>query len=84
MKTYPMECFHFEIVMLCRTKSILSYAESNLLHKLDALIRTDPVWGLPRYLNKRIDPVRWITKDYPLAEVDQLIRLVLSYPPIKP
>jgi Putative endonuclease segE, GIY-YIG domain len=79
---YPMECFCFEIVRLCQTKSILSYAESNILHKLDALITVDNTWGLPKYLNKRIDPVRWITKNYPTGDVNSLIRLVLSFPPL--
>jgi hypothetical protein len=81
MKQYPKECFHFEMVLLCRTKAVLSYAESDILHKTDALIKKDPVWDLPLYLNKRIDAVRWITKDYPLLEVDSIIRLVLSSPP---
>ena len=78
---YPKECFCFETLLLCKTKAILSYAESNILHKIDALTQVDPTWGLPQYLNKRIDPVRWITKDYPLKEVSSLIRTVLAHPP---
>jgi len=71
------------MVLLCETKAILSHAECNILHKLDALTEVDPVWELPRYLNKRIDAVRWITKNYPKLEIDQLIRLHLSFDPIE-
>jgi len=82
LEEYPMECFCFEIVLLCTTKAILSYAESNILHKLDALIEVDNTWGLPKYFNKRIDPVRWITKNYPTNDVNGLIRQVLTFPPM--
>ena len=74
LEEYPMECFHFEIIMLCKTKAILSYAEANILHKCDALTRVDNTWGLPKYLNKRIDPIRWITKNYPVQEVDAIVQ----------
>ena len=84
LEEYPIECFHFELVLLCKTKAILSYAESNLLHKLDALIQVDKTWGLPLYLNKRIDPVRWITKGYPIVEVDSLLRNFLPFEPVDP
>lgn len=84
LEEYPMECFHFEIILLCKTKAVMSYAESNILHKLDALIQVDSKWGLPKYLNKSINAVRWITKDYPVFEVDQLLRLYLTYLPIDP
>jgi hypothetical protein len=83
LSEYPRECFYFEIVFFAQTKAILSYAESNILHKLDCLIEVDPVWGLPQYLNKRIDPVRWITKGYPILEINKLIRTYLSFPPIE-
>jgi hypothetical protein len=81
LEEYPKECFSFDILLLATTKAIISYAESNILHKMDALITLDSCWGLPKYLNKRIDPVRWVTKDYPLHDVTCLIRVVLPFPP---
>lgn len=83
LKEYPKECFAFEMVLLCKTQAILSYAEANILHKLDALTKVDKTWGLPKYLNKRIDAIRWITKDYPQVEVSSLIRLILDHPPFE-
>jgi hypothetical protein len=47
-----------------------------MLHKVDALLKTDRLWGLPLYLNKRIEPVRWITKDYPIEEVNDIVTLL--------
>lgn len=82
MEEYPPECFCFEMLLLCATKSVLSYAESNILHKVDALIQVDSTWGLPKYFNKRIDPVRWITKNYPKESVDFLVRHILEHPPL--
>lgn len=72
LEEYPKECFHFEIILLCRTKAIMSYAECNILHKVDALTRLDNTWDLPLYLNKRIDAIRWVTKDYPHLDVKRI------------
>jgi hypothetical protein len=63
LQEYPMECFLFEIVMLCPTKAIMSHAESNILHKVDALTEKDE-HGHRHYLNGRVEPVRWLTRDY--------------------
>ena len=73
---YGKECFEFEILLLCRTKAVCSYGEQNFLHKLDALTRVDSTWGLPVYLNKHIDAVRWITKDYPIDAVNSIVEVL--------
>jgi len=78
IKEYGRDCFDFDIILLCKTKAIWSHAECNILHKLDALTRVDLVWGLPVYLNKRIDAVRWVTKDYPHEEVYMAINNLLT------
>lgn len=57
-----MDCFEFKILLLCKTLSCLSYSEQNLMHKWNVLTVKDPVWGLPVYLNKHIDAIRWIPK----------------------
>lgn len=84
MKEYPMECFSLEMLLLATTKAIFSYAESNILHKVDALTAVDSCWGLPQFLNKQIGPVRWITKDYPINQVNWLANKYLPYTPTEP
>ena len=83
LEEYPKECFHFEILMFARTKAILSYAEANILHKVDALTTLDSL-GLPQFINKRIDPIRWVTKDYPVDEVNRLCRDIIPFTPSDP
>ena len=63
IEEYGMDCFEFKILLLCKTLSCLSYSEQNLMHKWNVLTAKDPVWGLPVYLNKHIDAIRWIPKD---------------------
>ena len=59
---YGMECFHFEILTLCCTKGCWSYAENNIMHKLDVLTAVDDHWGMRRYLNRRINATQWVPK----------------------
>jgi len=82
MDEYPPECFYFEIVFLAKTKAILSHAESNFLHKLDALTRVDNHWGLPLYLNKQIGAVRWIAHGFDGHEVNTACRFIMIGQPI--
>jgi len=63
MAQYPMECFLFEIIMLCETRGGWSYAEANLLHRSDVLTEKNRL-GERRYLNNRIDSVKWIPKEF--------------------
>lgn len=62
---YGAEWFHFEVVQECCTKSCWSYAESNIMHKLDVLTVKDPVWGERVFLNRAINKVQWIPKTCP-------------------
>jgi hypothetical protein len=58
--------------MLCRTKSIWSHAENNILQKLDVLTRINE-HGKPLFLNKQIGATRWVPKDYPTNSVNELV-----------
>lgn len=67
LKQYPMECFAWEIILLCRTQAMLSHAEANIIHKVDAVTSSS-------YYNGRAEAVKWVTKDYPRKRVNNLIR----------
>lgn len=83
LKEYPEECFTFEIVMLCKTKAIMSHAESNILHKVDALTKVDEQ-GYRRYLNGRIEPIRWLTTGYDHAQVKRIIQSFIKQSMLAP
>jgi hypothetical protein len=82
LKEYPDECFLFEVVMLCKTKGIMSHAESNILHKVDALTDVDE-FGYRYYLNGRIEPVRWLTQGYDSEVVNNIINKYIQGSVIK-
>jgi len=63
IQEYGIECFEFKILLLCKTLGCLSYSEQNLLHKWNCLTAKDKKWGLPIFLNKHIDAIRWVPKD---------------------
>ena len=63
LRTYPKECFLFEIILLCKTKGGWSYAEANLLHRSDVLTERDGL-GERRYLNGNISAIKWIPKEF--------------------
>ena len=65
IKEYGLDWFHLEILQECCTKSCWSYAESNIMHKLDVLTARDPKWEERIYLNRAINKVQWIPKECP-------------------
>lgn len=52
--------------------------ENNLLHKLDVLNRVDPTWQLPVFLNKQINATKWIPREYPYQDVNDIVDEIIN------
>jgi hypothetical protein len=76
MLDHPLSSFEFRILFIAKTKAIWSHAESNILHKLDCLTLTTSD-GYPAYLNKRVNEVKWIAKDYPHDEIEDVVNYLI-------
>lgn len=76
LELYPDECFLFEIVHLCPSRGYMGHAESNIIHKLDAITAKDSL-GLPLYFNGRAEAIKWIARDFDGEKVNTAIESYL-------
>jgi len=77
LEQYPEECFLFEIVHLCPSRGYMGHAESNIIHKIDAITAKDSL-GLPRYFNGRAEAVKWVSRDFDGKVVNEMVEKYLD------
>jgi Putative endonuclease segE, GIY-YIG domain len=77
LQHYPEECFLFEILHLCPTRGYMGHAESNIIHKIDAITAKDTL-GLPKYFNGRAEAIKWIARDFDGDRVNDVIETYFS------
>lgn len=76
LATYGEEAFDFHIVGLYKTKGGCRYAETNLLHKLDAnVVRLDKDHRL--FYNLAIDAIRFVPTEFD-PELEKRVRKIIK------
>lgn len=79
MKLYGEDAFEFYIVGLYKTKSGLKYAETNMLHKFDANVKSSEK-AERNFYNLAIDAVRFTVVEYD-PELEKRIRKIMKGKP---
>jgi predicted GIY-YIG superfamily endonuclease len=64
IKKHGKENFEFKIIKQYKTRGGLVYAEANLQHKRDVLVKTLDGSDLRLYYNKQVGAIRFIPKEF--------------------
>jgi len=76
MQEYGQDMFYREMLSLHATKGDWSYAESNMLHKVDAMTATFQQGDSRIFVNRQIGPVRWIPKGFNVDQMNYAVALI--------